>query len=74
MKIKIVYANTKTYSGVRAYTMNLYSDISKSLNVKLHMIRRIESNKKRKNLVERKLRMYCQYSNILWRMRKRELN
>lgn len=29
MKIKIVYANTKTYGGVKAYAMNLYSDMQK---------------------------------------------
>ena len=42
MKIKIVYANTKTYGGVKAYAMNLYSDMQKSLNVKLCPIPRFE--------------------------------
>ncbi len=42
MKIKLVYSNTKTYNGIKAYSLNLYNDISKVMNVKLVALPKIE--------------------------------
>ena len=40
--IKIVYSNTKTYNGIKMYSLNLYSDLKKELDVKLKPLPRIE--------------------------------
>lgn len=42
--IKIVYSNTKTYNGIKAYSINLFSDLSVQAQSKLVALPKIEIN------------------------------
>ena len=44
MNIKLVYSNTKTYNGIKAYSLNLYKDLllETTMNVKLKPLPKIE--------------------------------
>jgi hypothetical protein len=42
MKIKMVYSNTKTYNGIKAYSLNLYNEMSESMDVALIPLPKIE--------------------------------
>ena len=35
MKIKLVYTDSKIYNGIKSYSLNLYNDMSKVMDVKL---------------------------------------
>ena len=48
MKIKIVYSNTKTYNGIKAYSLNLYNEMSESMDVALIPLPKIEVSLKGK--------------------------
>ena len=48
MKIKIVYSNTKTYNGIKAYSLNLYNELSESMDVALIPLPKIEVSLKGK--------------------------
>ena len=42
MKIKIAYSNSKNFNGIKAYSLNLYDDLKKEINVKLKPVPKIE--------------------------------